>query len=144
MILKTSILVHETNVVAAFLSCLFVATSVAQEQASGVEVLTDSISMMLTAAGAIVGGFIAMAILPEKWAIPPSGKIYRRYLGSVGFSLVLSPAFIQQGLPHWGFKVSSEMILAVGSLLGMCAWMIAPFLMSGIRVIEERFKKILK
>lgn len=127
---------------------LFFASAVNQEAAQS-EVLLDSTLRLLSIAGAIGGGFMALAFFPtpialaKKEGVSKKSAIIRadaaRWLACSIFGGSFAPFVAESVLPCYGLPLTASTTLATSAFLGMFAWLLASVLHG---IIQSKINKI--
>lgn len=127
---------------------VFIMASAVNQEAAGTEVLMDSTLRLLSIAGSIGGGFMALAFFPTKKKEEEKNTVKRdaiRWLGCSIFGGSFSPFVIEHLLPKYGVEVNTSTALATSAFLGMFAWAIVAVIPQIIqlipKMIESKFWK---
>ena len=112
--------------------------STVAEPATGV--LLDSTLTVLALAGAVGGGFMAVAFFPKKDQKQSIRTELIRWLGCAMFGGTFSPFIIDHILPKWEISVSPSTALATSAFLAMFAWAIVAIIPTIISAIPDIIK----
>tara|TARA_R100001530_G_scaffold42175_3_gene32121 strand:- start:2674 stop:3147 length:474 start_codon:yes stop_codon:yes gene_type:complete len=123
--------VHVNALVAGLLCLASAAVQGVAGQPEGTqtaEVLRDSTLTLLSFAGSIGGGFMALAFFPTKHdkGTPTRNQLRAdamRWLSCSIFGGVFSPFVVEYILTKRGFPVSASVALATSAFLGLFAWL---------------------
>ena len=123
----------------ASIAVLSLFASAANQQAAQAELLLDSTLRMLSFAGAIGGGFMALAFFPTKKKEVGAATLREDAIRWVACSLFggsFAPIVSEFFLPKYGLPLTTSTALATSAFLGMFAWLLVAIIH---RIIKSKF-----
>lgn len=113
--------------------------SAINQEAAQAELLMDSTLRLLSFAGAIGGGFMALAFFPTSKKEESTSTVKADAIRWVACSLFggsFSPVVSEFILPKYGLPLTTSTALATSAFLGMFAWLIVAIIH---RIIKSKF-----